>query len=194
MLTHYRLPDLPISLSSFIPERGKLGVCYCHAESRNQWLKWDGETSVVDTYAGASLSLDEEKKRCESYRKPGSKFVIKELPLFVYANAEHTFCFTSNDLFNYARGQDFLDVLCAYRNLSDALHAIANKFNVQTWLGSDVNFSTVAPWELEQLLIRTSAPGKKDCSMVWCCSFVQLNKHQYHEVLGNLLREDDSLR
>lgn len=185
MFEFFRASSLPQGVNDFVPEASFLGRCYCSAESRNQWIDWSGTTAMGGTYFGYSLSLENEKAFCESIRKQGSSFSIKELPLLVFDSGTMRLCFSFQGLYNANVAKDFIEGLGTTEGLIDSIRMAAESFPFSVAFGEKESFPNIVSWlPHESLFVRRSSPGKQGCSMVWTCNFLQMDRKQFEDRLN----------
>jgi hypothetical protein len=74
-----------------IDQLHKINV-FVPSEERNQWIDWDGNTSLVERFDHMIfLTWDEAVKRRDSKRKQGSRLTIYSLPALACVSNEYCF-------------------------------------------------------------------------------------------------------
>lgn len=145
--------------------------CYFGSEYRNQWVNWDGETSVVGRYSVKySLTIDDMKNICENNRKNGSSFIIRELPLFVFESSSKRICVSWHDYYFTQPDDKFVKFFNAKLSVYDLLVVLRKEFDFCAYYGDIKSFPILSTTNIElPFMIRTSSPGKNGSAMVWSC-------------------------
>lgn len=152
--------------------RCSISRCYFGSEYRNQWINWDGDTSVVGRYGARYVfSIDDMKKICENDRKNGSCFAIKELPMFIFESNSERISLSWHDFYLSTQCENFVNLFDPKLNIYDTLTIIRKEYSdVCVYYGDIKNYPKLAAMNPDlPFMIRKSSPGKNGSSMVWSC-------------------------
>lgn len=142
---------------------------------RNEWVNWDGDTSLVRrSYKEFRCTLSEAENDAEKMRKPGTKFFIDEFPVACIRSERRMVLiselFTESPLIGYASNHPSL------RNVTK-LGDIASSLQTFKWsVFSNYDTSTKLTLDDGQYLTRKSSPGKGKNGLVWTLNFRKIDK------------------
>lgn len=153
---------------------------------RNEWINWDGDTSLVRrSFKEVKTSLHEAKACAERLRKPGTKFFIDELPIVV-VRGERTCLiiselFTDSPLSHYIENAPRLKKGSSLWQLQDAI--ISRKWTVCINDSSNADF---CPSD-GSFFSRKSSPGGAGNSLAWSLTERKINTQGIRSLVNSII-------